>query len=265
MGRLDGKVAVITGGTSGIGEATVRLFAEEGARVVLCGRSSEAGEAIAAELGENARFVQADVTREDDIVRTIRVATDTFGRLDILFNNAGGSTPGGMETMTVDQFHYGMDLLLGSVLLGIKHAAPIMREQKWGRIINNSSINGIRAVNGDWLYGAAKAAVTHVTKVAAIRQQSNRGFADATCAASDDSDFPIQSTHVSAHLFVSVVCSFRSSGRVVRGDLTTRCRGTCADRAAVARNWAPASGRAQSSASFPPDRSHRLCRTPTRC
>ena len=169
MGRLDGKVAVITGGTSGIGEATVRLFVAEGARVVLCGRSSEAGEAIAAELGENARFVQADVTREDDIVRTIRVATDTFGRLDILFNNAGGSTPGGMETMTVDQFHYGMDLLLGSVLLGIKHAAPIMREQKWGRIINNSSINGIRAVNGDWLYGAAKAAVTHVTKVAAIR------------------------------------------------------------------------------------------------
>ena len=74
-----------------------------------------------------------------------------------------------METMTVDQFHYGMDLLLGSVLLGIKHAAPIMREQKWGRIINNSSINGIRAVSGDWLYGAAKAAVTHITKVAAIR------------------------------------------------------------------------------------------------
>ena len=169
MGRLDGKVAVITGGTSGIGEATVRLFAQEGARVVLCGRSSEAGEAIATDLGSNVRFVQADVTQEDDIVRTIRTATDTFGRLDILFNNAGGSTPGGLETMTVEQFRYAMDLLLGSVLLGIKHAAPVMREQRWGRIINNSSINGIRAVSGDWLYGAAKAAVTHVTKAAGVQ------------------------------------------------------------------------------------------------
>ncbi len=169
MGRLDGKVAVVTGGTSGIGEATVRLFVEEGARVVLCGRSVESGEAIAGELGSAAVFVQADVTREDDIVRTIRTATDGFGRLDILFNNAGGSTPGGIETMTVQQFHYAMDLLLGSVLLGIKHATPVMREQRWGRIINNSSINGIRVSSGDWLYGAAKAAVTHVTKVAGIR------------------------------------------------------------------------------------------------
>ncbi|MBA4181062.1 MAG: hypothetical protein C0506_10780 [Anaerolinea sp.] len=75
MGKLDGKVAVITGGTSGIGEATVRLFAQEGARVVLCGRSVEAGEAIASELGTTVRFVQADVTREEDIVRTIRAAT----------------------------------------------------------------------------------------------------------------------------------------------------------------------------------------------
>jgi NAD(P)-dependent dehydrogenase (short-subunit alcohol dehydrogenase family) len=101
VGKLDGKVAVITGGTSGIGEATVRLFVEEGARVVLCGRSAEAGHRIATELGEAALFVQADVTREDDIVRTVTTARDTFGRLDILFNNAGGSTPGGIETMTV--------------------------------------------------------------------------------------------------------------------------------------------------------------------
>ena len=169
MGKLDGKVAVITGGTSGIGEATVRLFVQEGARVVLSGRSAEAGSRIASELGDAAQFVQADVTREDDIIRTLGAATEAFGRLDILFNNAGGSTPGGIESATVEQFHYAMDLLLGSVLFGIKHAAPVMREQKWGRIINNSSVNGIRVSSGDWLYGAAKAAVTHVTKVAGIR------------------------------------------------------------------------------------------------
>ena len=169
MAKLDGKVAVITGGTSGIGEATVRLFVEEGARVVLCGRGAEAGNAIAESLGANARFVQADVMREADISNTIAQAKDMFGRLDILFNNAGGSTPGAIETVTVDQFHYAMNLLLGSVLFGIKYAVPTMRQQKWGRIINNSSVNGIRVSSGDWLYGAAKAAVTHITKTAAIR------------------------------------------------------------------------------------------------
>lgn len=169
MGKLEGKVAVVTGGTSGIGEATVRLFAEEGARIVFCGRNGEAGAAIAESLGPGVRFVQADVTQERDIAATIAAAKDAFGRLDILFNNAGGSTPGSLETVTVDQFHYAMDLLLGSVLLGMKHVVPIMREQRWGRIINNSSVNGIRVSSGDWLYGAAKAAVTHITKTAAIR------------------------------------------------------------------------------------------------
>lgn len=169
MNRLDGKVAVITGGTSGIGEATVRRFVEEGARVVFCGRSAEAGNAIAGELGPAVQFVQADVTREEDIAKTIGAATSTFARLDILFNNAGGSTPGTLESTTLEQFHYAMDLLLGSVLFGIKHAVPTMRAQKWGRIINNSSVNGIRVSSGDWLYGTAKAAVTHVTKTAAIR------------------------------------------------------------------------------------------------
>ena len=169
MNRLDGKVAVITGGTSGIGESTLKRFVEEGARVVFCGRSVEAGERLAGELGKSAVFVEADVTREADIIRTINTATEQFGRLDILFNNAGGSTPGGIETVTVEQFHHAMDLLLGSVLLGIKYAVPAMRAQKWGRIINNSSVNGIRVSSGDWLYGAAKAAVTHVTKVAGIR------------------------------------------------------------------------------------------------
>lgn len=167
--RLEGKVAVITGGTSGIGEATVRLFVQEGARVVLSGRSREAGMAIAEELGGAARFVQADVTKEEDIQRTIAAAVSAFGRLDCLFNNAGGPTPGEIESVTGDQFRYAMGLLVGSVVFGIKHATPIMKEQRSGRIINNSSVNGIRATSGDWLYGAAKAAVTHLTREAGVQ------------------------------------------------------------------------------------------------
>src|SRR5215212_1659392 len=146
-GRLEGKVAVITGGTSGIGEATVRLFVQEGARVVFSGRSEEAGTALAAELGPSARFVRADVTREADVKATIDVA--------------------------VEQFHYAMDLLLGSVIFGIKHAAPIMKAQGSGSIVNNSSVAALRSNRGGYLYSAAKAAVTHVSRLAAIELGAN--------------------------------------------------------------------------------------------
>ena len=90
-GRLEGKVAVITGGTSGIGEATVELFIAEGAQVVLTGRSRDKGAALAERLGENAVYFCADVTREEDIKASIDAAVDRFGKLDVLFNNAGAS------------------------------------------------------------------------------------------------------------------------------------------------------------------------------
>lgn len=166
--RLEGRVALITGGTSGIGEATVELFIEEGAKVVLAGRSQEAGKAIAARLGPNARFCRCDVTREDDIRDAIEFTRSTFGRLDILFNNAGAGTRGGPETVTLDDFHYAMDLLVGSVLFGIKYAAPIMKEQQHGRIINNASVAASRTNLGDYLYSGAKAAVVQMTKVAGL-------------------------------------------------------------------------------------------------
>ena len=166
--RMEGKVAVVTGGTSGIGEATVRLFVQEGARVVFSGRSEEAGESLASELGASVRFIRADVTREPEIKETIDLAVSKFGRLDSLFNNAGGPTRGGIEDVTVEDFHYAMDLLLGSVVFGIKHAAPIMKSQGSGRIINNSSVAALRTGMGDLLYSAAKAAVTQVTRIAGM-------------------------------------------------------------------------------------------------
>ena len=167
--RLREKVAVITGGSSGIGEATAKLFVDEGAAVVLTGRSVERGEAVAKRLGDSAIFVKADVMFENDIKRAIDAAVDAFGGLDILFNNAGGPTEGPLTSVTEEAIQYAMRLLFASVVLGIKHAAPHMERRGGGSIINNSSIAAIRDHQGDLLYSAAKAAVTHYTRLAGTR------------------------------------------------------------------------------------------------
>ncbi|HEY2144511.1 MAG TPA: SDR family oxidoreductase, partial [Steroidobacteraceae bacterium] len=167
-GRLDGKVAVITGATSGIGEATARRFVAEGARVVIAGRSEERGHALASELGENAVFHRADVMHEAEIAAVIDAAVGRFDRLDCLFNNAGASTPGEIDTITEDQFDYGMKLLVGSVMFGIKHGARVMQSHG-GSIINNSSIAAHRLGQGGTLYSAAKAAVSHITRIAGAK------------------------------------------------------------------------------------------------
>ena len=166
--RLTGKVAVITGGTSGIGEATAELFIAEGANVVITGRSEDKGRAIAERLGNNARFHLGDVSSEQDIAAGINFATAEFGRLDILFNNAGGPTGGGVSDITREQIDYGVSLLLASVMLGIKHAISPLKAAGGGCIINNSSVAGIRYNQGNILYSALKAAVTHYTRMAAV-------------------------------------------------------------------------------------------------
>lgn len=167
-GRLEGRVAVITGATSGIGKATAELFAEQGARLVLTGRNKDKGGALVERLGDCARFVAGDVREESHIAKAIGTATATFGRLDCLFNNAGGPTPGTLEEVLPEQFRYAMDLLLGSVVFGIKHAAPVMRAQGSGAIINNASVAALRTHMGEYLYSAAKAAVRQLTKVAGM-------------------------------------------------------------------------------------------------
>jgi NAD(P)-dependent dehydrogenase (short-subunit alcohol dehydrogenase family) len=167
-GRLNGKVAVITGATSGIGEATARLFIAAGARVVIAGRSEERGGALAHELGEQAIFHRADVMHEAEIAAVIDAAVNRFGQLDCLFNNAGASTPGEIESITEEQFDYGMKLLVGSVMFGIKHAARVMQD-RGGSIINNSSVAAHRLGQGGALYSAAKAAVSHITRIAGAK------------------------------------------------------------------------------------------------
>lgn len=168
MGRLKGKVALITGGTSGIGEATVRVFVEEGAKVVFTGRAEEKGMSLDQELGPNAAFVRADVMHEAEIKASVDYTMATYGRLDCLFNNAGATTPGEIETLTQDEFDTAMRLLVGSVLFGMKYAVPVMKAQGGGSIISNSSVAALHGGMGPLLYSAAKAAVTQLSKVAGM-------------------------------------------------------------------------------------------------
>ena len=167
-GRLDGKVAIITGATSGIGEATARRFAEEGARLVIAGRTIDKGEALAKELGGNVIFQIADVLQEAYIAALVATAQARFGRLDCLFNNAGASSPCKLESVTSEQFTNNMQLLVGSVVFGIKHAIRVMKPQGGGSIINNASVAAHRYGQGDVLYSSAKAAVAHLTRLAGV-------------------------------------------------------------------------------------------------
>jgi NAD(P)-dependent dehydrogenase (short-subunit alcohol dehydrogenase family) len=160
MGRLDGKVAVITGATSGIGLRTAEIFVAEGAKIVIAGRRAPEGEALAKKLGAACVFRQTDVTVEEQM-RTL---------IDCLFNNAGGpAQTGGIEGLEVDRFDAAMATLVRSVMLGMKHAAPHMRRQGSGSIINNGSIAGrLAGFSSSVVYGAAKAAVIHLTKCVAM-------------------------------------------------------------------------------------------------
>jgi NAD(P)-dependent dehydrogenase (short-subunit alcohol dehydrogenase family) len=169
VGRLDGKVAVITGGASGIGEATVRLFTEEGACVLIADIQDEKGRRLGDELGESTEYLHADVSREVDVKAAVGRAIDRFGRLDCMFNNAGIAGPTGpIEKVTVEGFDEAVGVLLRGVFLGIKHAAQVMKRQGSGSIINTSSVAGIRTGYGNHVYSAAKAAVIQLTRSVAM-------------------------------------------------------------------------------------------------
>ncbi|WP_213735650.1 glucose 1-dehydrogenase [Bradyrhizobium sp. dw_411] len=170
MGRLDGKVAVITGATSGIGLRTAEMFVAEGAKIVIAGRRASEGEQLAKRLGTACVFRRTDVTIEEDIRALIGQTVDTFGRIDCLFNNAGGpAQTGGIENLDAARFDTAIATLLRSVMLGMKHAAPHMRRQGSGSIINNGSIAGrLAGYSSSLVYGAAKAAVIHLTKCVAM-------------------------------------------------------------------------------------------------
>ena len=172
MSDLTGKVCIITGATSGIGHRAVEVFVEKGARVIACGRREELGRALEAAIGrERCRFVVADVTVEDDVKRVVAACTEAWGRVDALFNNAGGPAPlGGIESIPVEGFDAAFATNVRSVMLGMKHVAPIMAAQQSGSIINNGSVAGLRTgLSTSIVYSAAKAAVIHLTKCVAMQ------------------------------------------------------------------------------------------------
>src|SRR3954447_21731427 len=168
-GRMAGKVAVITGATSGIGARTAELFVAEGATVLLAGRRTERGEALARALGDAASFLRTDVAVEDDVAALIGSAIDRFGRLDCLVNNAGSPAPvGDFATIDLARFDAALRVHLGGVLAGIKHAAPVMTRQGHGSIVNTASVNGTRAGLTGAADSTAKSAVIQLTPCAAV-------------------------------------------------------------------------------------------------
>ena len=169
-GRLDGKVAVITGGASGIGLGTVELFVAEGAKVVAADIQDEKGAMLERRFPDRVKYAHCDVTQEDQIAAALNLADTEFGGLDILFNNAGISDR--MTTVaevTPEGWSWIFDILVRGPALGIKHATPLMLKRGGGSIINTASIAGLQAGYGPLAYSTAKAGVIHMSRVAAAQ------------------------------------------------------------------------------------------------
>jgi NAD(P)-dependent dehydrogenase (short-subunit alcohol dehydrogenase family) len=166
--RLQGKVAVITGAASGIGEATVELFVAQGCQVLAADKNAAAGAALAARLGPAVRFMPCDVTDCAQLQAAIDGAAAHFGGLDILFSNAGaGGTPAGVEAFDPAGWDHTQALLLRSVAAGAAYAVPHMRRRGGGAIVNTSSVSALQAGYAPLCYSVAKAGVLHFTTVAA--------------------------------------------------------------------------------------------------
>ncbi len=168
MQRLAGKVALISGGARGQGEAEARLFVAEGAKVVIADVLDEAGRKVAAELGGDAHFVHLDVTQEALWSSVVSETVERFGRLDVLVNNAGIVRTGSLEHQSLEDYRAVVDVNQVGVFLGMRAVIPAMRDAGGGSIVNISSNAGLEGVEGVVGYVASKWAVRGMTKTAAI-------------------------------------------------------------------------------------------------
>lgn len=171
MGRLDGKVAIITGATSGIGESSAVLLAEEGAIIILIGRNEEKGKILESIINRNggiSHFIKCDITKEIDVIKVKELVSSLYGKADILFNNAGVFITGALENIDKDEWNKTFDTNVTGYFLMTKHMMPMLKENH-GVILNNASIAGMQSyVSGNsYMYSASKAAVIQFTKVCA--------------------------------------------------------------------------------------------------
>jgi NAD(P)-dependent dehydrogenase (short-subunit alcohol dehydrogenase family) len=181
-GRLSGKVALITGGCSGIGLGTVELFVAEGAKVIAADVQDEKGAMLERRFPDAMRYAHCDVTDEAQIAAACALAGSAFGGLDCLFNNAGhAGMPGGVETMTAEGWDAVFALLVRGPALGMKHALPLMRARGGGSIINTASIAGLQAGWGPLAYSTAKCAVIHMSRCAAAELSPQKIRVNAIC------------------------------------------------------------------------------------
>ena len=172
--RLDGKVALITGGARGQGEAEAHLFTAAGARVVVADVLDDLGEGVAADIGDRARYLHHDVRDEGSWAKAVDVAVNEFGRLDVLVNNAGILKTNRIENQTLEDFDAILRVNLYGVFNGMRAAIAPMRASGGGSIVNISSAAGLRGVPGYGAYGATKWAVRGITKTAALELAADR-------------------------------------------------------------------------------------------
>lgn len=171
MGRVEGKVALVTGGGRGLGKASAIMLAREGARVAISDRKEEGADEVVAEitkLGGQAVFIQQDVAKEEDWKRTIDEVLQRFGRIDILVNNAGVGAGKNIEDLTLADWRWVMSVNLDGVFLGTKYAIAVMKKSGGGSIINMSSIEGMVGDRRLAAYDASKGGVRILTKSAAL-------------------------------------------------------------------------------------------------
>ena len=168
MGRVEGKVAIVTGAARGTGEATARLLAREGARVVVADILEEPARLVAKEIGGAAVFERLDVTPEDDWRRVVDATAAREGRVDVLVNNAAVLHMAAIEDTELAEYERVVRVNQVGTFLGIKAVAPVMRSAGRGSIVNVASIDGMSAKNGIIAYSASKWAVRGMTRVAAI-------------------------------------------------------------------------------------------------
>jgi 3-oxoacyl-[acyl-carrier protein] reductase len=213
---LAGKVAIITGGGSGIGRSASLAFAAAGAKVVVANRTGAKAEAVAAEIraaGGEAIGVQVDVSIGADVRRMIAVAVEYFGGVDILFNNAGISPNGTITEISEEEWDECIAIDLRSVFLGSKYAIPIMQGHGGGVILNTAGTLGIRPCRNKAAYGAAKAGVINLTKAVALDYARDGIRCNAICPGYID-------TPLTAHISLADRDAFLASSQPLRGLIT---------------------------------------------